>query len=47
LNALHPVVRARANAFLLLCTQTGLGVMVTQGLRFWDEQDALSAWPST
>jgi LysM repeat protein len=38
LNALHPVVRARANAFLLLCAQRGLGVMVSQGLRSWEDQ---------
>jgi LysM repeat protein len=43
LNALHPVVRARANAFLLLCAQRGLGVMVSQGLRSWEDQDALYA----
>ena len=43
LNALHPVVRARADAFLLLCAQRGLGVMVTQGIRSWEEQDALYA----
>ena len=43
LKALHPVVLSRANAFLLLCAQRGLGVMVTQGLRSWDEQDALYA----
>ena len=43
LNPLHPVVRARADAFLHLCAQKGLGVMVTQGLRSWEEQDALYA----
>ena len=43
LNALHPIVRARANAFLLLCAQSGLGVMVTQGLRSREDQDALYA----
>jgi len=43
LNALHPVVRARASAFLLLCAQRGLSVMVTQGLRSWEDQDALYA----
>src|SRR5262245_58064982 len=41
LSALHPVVRAHADAFLLLCAQSGLGVMVTQGIRTWEEQDAL------
>jgi hypothetical protein len=43
LDALHPVVRARGSAFLLLCAQAGLSVMVTQGLRSWQEQDALYA----
>ena len=43
LDTLHPVVRARAVAFLQLCTQAGLSVMVSQGLRTWQEQDGLYA----
>ena len=43
LSALHPVVKARATAFLALCQQSGLNVMVTQGLRTSEEQDALYA----
>jgi LysM repeat protein len=43
LSTLHPVVRARAAAFLQLCAQAGLSVMVSQGLRTWAEQDALYA----
>jgi LysM repeat protein len=43
LSGLHPVVRARAAAFLLLCAQAGLSVMVSQGVRTWEEQDALYA----
>ncbi len=43
LSGLHPIVRARAAAFLHLCTQAGLNVMVSQGVRTWKEQDALYA----
>jgi LysM repeat protein len=43
LSGLHPIVRARAAAFLQLCAQAGLNVMVSQGLRTWEEQDALYA----
>lgn len=43
LSTLHPTVRARAVAFLQLCAQGGLSVMVSQGLRTWEEQDALYA----
>lgn len=43
LSTLHPVVRARAVAFLQLCAQGGLSVMVSQGLRSWEDQDALYA----
>jgi hypothetical protein len=43
LGNLHPALRARATAFLSLCAQSGLSVLVTQGIRTWEEQDALYA----
>jgi len=43
LSRLHPVVQARAAAFLELCAHAGLSVLVSQGLRTWEEQDALYA----
>lgn len=43
LDRLHPAVRARGTALLELCAQSGLSVLVSQGLRTWEEQDALYA----
>jgi LysM repeat protein len=43
LSRLHPLVQARAAAFLELCAHTGLSVLVSQGLRSWEDQNALYA----
>ncbi|HSR91419.1 MAG TPA: M15 family metallopeptidase [Gemmatimonadales bacterium] len=43
LSGLHPVVASRARAMLDLCSLSGLAILVTQGVRTWDEQDALFA----
>jgi LysM repeat protein len=43
LNGLHPIVASRARAMLDLCSLAGLAILVTQGVRTWEEQDALYA----
>src|SRR6185369_6135535 len=43
LSGLHPVVASRARAMLDLCSLSGLAILVTQGVRTWEEQDALFA----
>lgn len=43
LDRLHPSVRARGAALLELCSHSGLAVLVSQGTRTWEEQDALHA----
>jgi D-alanyl-D-alanine carboxypeptidase-like protein/LysM domain-containing protein len=43
LNGLHPIVASRARAMLDLCSLSGLAILVTQGVRTWEEQDALYA----
>jgi hypothetical protein len=43
LGQLHPVLATRGRALLELCAHHGIGVLVTQGLRTWEEQDALYA----
>ena len=43
LSGLHPVVASRARAMLDLCSLAGLAILVTQGVRTWEEQDALFA----
>lgn len=43
LAQLHPIVAIRGRAMLELCTQAGVAVLVTQGVRTWEEQDALYA----
>jgi hypothetical protein len=43
LGQLHPALRTRGAAFLELCSHSGLAILVTQGLRTWEDQDALYA----
>jgi len=43
LAALHPVVANAGRGLLERCAGTGLALLVTQGLRSWEEQDALYA----
>jgi len=40
---LHPGLARRARAMLDACAKAGLGVVVCEGLRTWEEQDALYA----
>lgn len=41
LDSLHPAVRSRGKALLERCSEEGLPILVTAGLRTWKEQDAL------
>jgi hypothetical protein len=43
LRGLCPSLVTRARAMLDLCAQAGLAILVTQGLRTWEEQDKLYA----
>jgi peptidoglycan hydrolase-like protein with peptidoglycan-binding domain len=43
LSRLHPVLAIRGRAMIELCAYEGIAVLVTQGLRTWEEQDALYA----
>ncbi len=43
LGQLHPALRTRGAALLELCSHSGLAILVTQGLRTWEDQDALYA----
>ncbi len=43
LDRLHPAVRTRGAALLELCSHSGLAVLVSQGMRTWEEQDTLYA----
>lgn len=43
LDRLHPAVRTRGAALLDLCSHAGLAVLVSQGMRTWEEQNALYA----
>lgn len=43
LGPLHPVLADRGRTMLARCAQSGLALLVTQGLRTWAEQDALYA----
>ncbi len=42
-GALHPLLADRGRTMLARCADAGLALLVTQGLRTWDEQDALYA----
>jgi LysM repeat protein len=43
LAQLHPVLRTRGAALLDLCSHSGMAILVSQGVRSWEEQDALYA----
>lgn len=43
LRAVHPSLAARVRTMLDLCAAQGVPFLVTQGLRTWEEQDALYA----
>jgi hypothetical protein len=43
LAKVHPAVATRARAMIELLAHAGIQIMVTQGLRTWEEQDALYA----
>lgn len=43
LSQLHPILAIRARCMVELCAYAGIAVLVTQGLRTWEEQDALYA----
>lgn len=43
LGQVHPVLATRARSLIDLCAHAGVTLMVTQGLRTWEEQDALYA----
>jgi hypothetical protein len=43
LSRCHPALTSRGRAMLDLCAQAGVNLLVTQGLRTWEEQDALYA----
>jgi hypothetical protein len=43
LQRLHPIVASRGRSMIELCSHAGIAILVTQGLRTWDEQDALYA----
>lgn len=43
LGRLHPVLAVRSRCLIELCAHEGIAVLVSQGLRTWEEQDALYA----
>ncbi|TLY39119.1 MAG: LysM peptidoglycan-binding domain-containing protein [Nitrospirae bacterium] len=43
LAQVHPLLAIRGRCMIELCAYTGIAVLVTQGLRSWEEQDALYA----
>ena len=43
LGQVHPIVGSRGRAMIELCAHAGFPILVTQGLRTWEEQDALYA----
>ncbi len=43
LAKVHPAVATRARAMVELLAQSGVEILITQGLRTWEEQDALYA----
>lgn len=43
LAKVHPAVATRVRAMVELLAQGGIEILITQGLRTWDEQDALYA----
>jgi peptidoglycan hydrolase-like protein with peptidoglycan-binding domain len=43
LSHVHPVLAIRGRSLLELCAYENIAVLITQGLRTWEEQDALYA----
>lgn len=43
LGGLLPVLAVRARCMVELCAHEGIAILITQGLRTWEEQDALYA----
>lgn len=43
LAKVHPALASRARAMIELLAQSGVDIVITQGLRTWEEQDALYA----
>lgn len=43
LGQLHPILAVRGHSMLELCALNGISILVTQGLRTWEEQDKLYA----
>jgi LysM repeat protein len=43
LAQVHPILAIRGRCLIELCGYAGIAVLVTQGLRTWEEQDALYA----
>jgi hypothetical protein len=43
LSRLYPVLAIRARCMVELCAYEGIPILITQGLRTWEEQDALYA----
>ncbi len=43
LSQLHPILAIRGRCMIELCAHEGIAILVTQGLRTWEEQDALYA----
>ena len=41
--SLHPTLAARGRAMIELCAQSAVNLLVTQGLRTWEQQDQLYA----
>ena len=43
LGTLHPILAIRARCMVELCSRIDIGLLVTQGLRTWEQQDRLYA----
>jgi hypothetical protein len=43
LSRVHPILASRARSMIELCALSGVSILVTQGVRNWEEQDALYA----
>jgi len=43
LSGIFPALAVRARSMVEICAHEGIAILITQGLRTWDEQDALYA----
>lgn len=43
LSGMYPALAVRARSMVELCAHGGIAILITQGLRTWEEQDALYA----